>query len=294
LLDLPENGKTWNYNQKSKKWELECEVNYSMEKVSVRDFHKCKLNGQWASPSKVVVKCEFSAEAIHEEIQKLTVMEEKITELIDDVSEMTEQLSDDLSMSNLTNEILCTYYDCSGFDSRNDVSKIKIEDPKIKIDGPISMKENNSVGKINDYFVNYEFSFEVKANQLTAIGDLSISVGPVIPNRSHSLIYLFHGLVSGEYKLWFSFFGTIEEEINPSYQRYDQWHKFQFIQSSSDGINCVKQLKLNGEQIWNSKLTCPAIKQGEQGIWMTGQQYPEYYRLLDGQIKNFKFYTHDL
>ena len=67
--------------------------------VSVRDFHRCKSNGQWASPLKVVVKCVFSSEgkcckifqnfkylsntlAIMNEIQKLTEMENTISEQV--------------------------------------------------------------------------------------------------------------------------------------------------------------------------------------------------------------------
>ena len=75
----------------------------------------------------------------------------------------------------MTNEILCTYYDCSGFDLRNDDSNISIDDSKINIDGPISISENNKVGEIDGYFSNYEFSFEVKANQLTTLSDVSIT-----------------------------------------------------------------------------------------------------------------------
>ena len=54
----------------------------------------------------------------------------------------------------MTNELLCVYYDCSGFD-------FAIEEPKMEIDGPIEISELNNVGKINNYFQNYEFSFEV-------------------------------------------------------------------------------------------------------------------------------------
>lgn len=282
LLDIPENGKAWNFNQNNRKWELECELNYIIEKVSVRDFHRCKSNGQWASPLKVVVKCEFSSKAIYDEIEKLGNIEEQLTEMIDDVSEMTEQLSENLSVSNLTNEILCNYYDCSGFKPKHDV--------EIIIDGPISISENNKVGEINGYFDNYQFSFVVKANQLTAITDLSIQVGQAKADNNQSLIYLFHGLYSNQYRIWFTFFGSGSFNSIPSFQRYDEWHKFQFIQSTSDGINCVQQLKLNGEQIWDNQLSCPAPLQGGQGIWMTGDDS----RVLDGEIKNFKFFTYDL
>lgn len=173
----------------------------------------------------MVVKCEFSAEVIHEEIQKLSNMEEKITEMIDDFSEMTDALSDNLSMSNMTNEILCTYYDCSGFDLRNDDSKISIDDSKINIDGPISLSKNNKVGEIDEYFNNYEFSFEVKANQLTTQWDISITVGLALPSGTQSLIYLSHYLSSNQYKILFSFYGGTSHSIVPSFQQYDKWHK---------------------------------------------------------------------
>jgi len=285
LLDLPENGKAWNYNQENKKWELECEINYKIEKVSVREFHRCKSNGQWASPLKVVVKCEFSSKAIYDEIEKLGNMEEQLTEMIDDISEMTEQLSENWSVSNLTNEILCNYYDCSGFNS-----KIKIDNSEINIDGPISISKNNRVGEIDEYFKNYEFSFEVKANELTTQTDLSITVGPASVSTTQSLIYLFHSYSSDQYEIWFTFYGTTYNYIVPSFQQYDEWHKFQFIQRTSDGITCDQQLKLNGEQIWDNQLSCPAPLQGGQGIWMTGNDS----RVLDGEIKNFKFFTRDL
>ena len=32
LLSLPDNGKSWNFNAKKKRWELECEVDYEHEK----------------------------------------------------------------------------------------------------------------------------------------------------------------------------------------------------------------------------------------------------------------------
>ena len=71
-------------------------------------------------------------------------------------------------MSNLTNEILCSNYDCGGFDYR-------MKKSKINIDGPISISANNNVGEIDEYFQNYEFSFEVKFTQLTARYGLSIA-----------------------------------------------------------------------------------------------------------------------
>ena len=31
-LNLPENGKAWKYNADKKRWELECDVNYEIER----------------------------------------------------------------------------------------------------------------------------------------------------------------------------------------------------------------------------------------------------------------------
>ena len=38
----------------------------------------------------------------------------------------------------------------------------------MKIDGPIEIAELNNVGKINNYFQNYEFSFEVNVDSLSS------------------------------------------------------------------------------------------------------------------------------
>ena len=59
----------------------------------------------------------------------------------------------------MTNEILCVYYDCSGFDF--DKSELIID-----IGGPINIVRYNKVGKIDDYFDNYEFSYKIKINKL--------------------------------------------------------------------------------------------------------------------------------
>ena len=93
LLALPDNGKAWNNYTNANKWELECELNYEIErgllfrtlchrvcyaidtfyllnyspfiKVSKRDFHRCKRSDNtWASPENVVVKCRFSSEGL--------------------------------------------------------------------------------------------------------------------------------------------------------------------------------------------------------------------------------------
>ena len=32
LLDVPKNGKSWNYNEIKRRWELECEKNYEVER----------------------------------------------------------------------------------------------------------------------------------------------------------------------------------------------------------------------------------------------------------------------
>ena len=84
----------------------------------------------------------------------------------------------------MTNELLCVYYDCSGFD-------FTIEEPKMKIDGPIEISERNNVGKINKYFQNYEFSFEVNVEvNLTSIGWRQSILGPLQKHNIAVILYL--------------------------------------------------------------------------------------------------------
>merc|ERR1712176_1360787 len=94
LLKLPNNGKAWNYIEKKRRWELECEENYEVERVSARDLHRCKSENEWASPSKVVVKCRFSSEAVYEEIKVLEHMEKKIIEIAEEISKNAPILKD--------------------------------------------------------------------------------------------------------------------------------------------------------------------------------------------------------
>ena len=70
-------------------------------------------------------------------------------------------------ISNMTNEVLCVYYDCSGFDFHLDRSVLDIQ-------GPVTISRNNKVGKIENYFQNYKLSFEIKFDSLDASSDLSI------------------------------------------------------------------------------------------------------------------------
>ena len=68
----------------------------------------------------------------------------------------------------MTNEVLCVYYDCSGFD-------FHLDRPVIDIQGPVAISKNNKVGKIENFFQNYKLSFEIKLDSLTSQSDLSIT-----------------------------------------------------------------------------------------------------------------------
>ena len=78
-------------------------------------------------------------------------------------------LHDSVITSNMTNELLCVYYDCSGLD-------FNLKRPVIDIQGPITTTRNNKVGKIESYFSNYKLTFEVIVDvTLTSVSDLSIT-----------------------------------------------------------------------------------------------------------------------
>ena len=53
--------------------------------VSVRDYHRCKSNGLWDNPARVIVQCKFNP------FKKMETMMEDIRL---DVAELTEQSSD--------------------------------------------------------------------------------------------------------------------------------------------------------------------------------------------------------
>ena len=65
--------------------------------------------------------------------------------------------------------------------------------------------------------------------------------------------------------------------------------KYEFIQTTDDGVTCNQQLRLNEETIWENELGCPMKLTGEQGIYMACNDS----RVLQGQIKNFKFFTYE-
>lgn len=67
-------------------------------------------------------------------------------------------------------------------------------------------------------------------------------------------------------------------------------NKFQFIQITDDGINCTQKLNLNDELIWENQLECPLKYEDEKNIYMCGDDT----RVLNGQIQNFKFFTHQI
>ena len=63
--------------------------------------------------------------------------------------------------------------------------------------------------------------------------------------------------------------------------------KFNFIQSTTDGQSCHQKIKLNGNTIYEEIVNCPDPIDGQVGIFVTGDDY----RVLDGQLRNFKFFT---
>ena len=63
------------------------------------------------------------------------------------------------------------------------------------------------------------------------------------------------------------------------------------IQTTSDGVNCSKKLKLNGEQIWQITKVCTAIDPHDRHIWIGPD---DSYSFTNGQIADFKFFTNDL
>ena len=71
---------------------------------------------------------------------------------------------------------------------------------------------------------------------------------------------------------------------------YHEMNKFQFIQITDDGINCTQKVNLNDNLIWENQLACPPKYEGENNIYMCGEDS----RVFNGQIKNFKFFTHKL
>ena len=59
---------------------------------------------------------------------------------------------------------------------------------------------------------------------------------------------------------------------------------------TDDGVDCTQKIKVNGEEIWKEKLTCPPKFEEEMNIHMCGDDT----RVMDGQIRNFKFFTHEI
>ena len=67
--------------------------------------------------------------------------------------------------SNCPHGCPCEHYDCN-----------ETEQPDFEIDGVIEIRHNQLVGKIDDYFNNYEISFEVIVNNgFNSASDLSIT-----------------------------------------------------------------------------------------------------------------------
>ena len=71
-----------------------------------------------------------------------------------------------------------------------------------------------------------------------------------------------------------------------------EFKKFQFIQ---DGTNCKFTLLLNDKEVFSRKPCASPMShssyEGEYSIKMSGETTSGYPRVLNGQIKNFKFYN---
>ena len=78
------------------------------------------------------------------------------------------------------------------------------------------------------------------------------------------------------------------------YSRYqntfDKFEKFQFISSTSDGQQCTQKVNLDGNSIYEYSSKCPNKLTSDKSIYITANEK----RVLPGQIRNFKFFTHDL
>ena len=64
--------------------------------------------------------------------------------------------------------------------------------------------------------------------------------------------------------------------------------KFQFMQSTEDGINCKQEVLLNGTPIWTQNSSCPKILTEPQQIYLAADDG----RVPDAEVRNFKFFTH--
>ena len=71
---------------------------------------------------------------------------------------------------------------------------------------------------------------------------------------------------------------------------FDKFSKFEFISSSADGQRCTHKVNLNENTIWEYSLNCPNTLTSEKSIYITADES----RVLTGQVRNFKFSTHDL
>ena len=87
----------------------------------------------------------------------------------------------------MTNEILCVYYDCSGFDFPGDVPQLQFEKS-----GPFASSLNNKIGYIQTYQKNFEFSMEVKFNSIQDHSQLLLVSQDPSYDASSSMIILTH------------------------------------------------------------------------------------------------------
>ena len=62
------------------------------------------------------------------------------------------------------------------------------------------------------------------------------------------------------------------------------------MQITDDGINCIQKIYVNDNKIWEIRLTCPPKFEAAMDVHMCGDDT----RVMDGQIRNFKFFTHEI
>ena len=84
---------------------------------------------------------------------------------------------------------------------------------------------------------------------------------------------------------------SINEETT---SKYHEIKKYQFIQSTSDGINCHQVVKFDDQKFKEIQLSCPPKYDQETSVWMSAGNNNSGNTPLNGQIKNFMFFTHDL
>jgi len=109
-LELPKNGKRWICDgennlivQNKRNCVLECQDDYTVEKMFRRYFHRCK-NGEWYKPSRVLLRCTRDLD------DALKTLEAEVSALANNVigdSEKINEAIESLDNNNLMGS--CTY-----------------------------------------------------------------------------------------------------------------------------------------------------------------------------------------